>query len=116
MTWVFERIRTAFRIQSKGVDLLDAMESVYDEDKDNSYDVSFMKIKDQFEDLLSPAGTLFHGVALDTDEAMSPISESMITIQWLKSIHPSLPKHIKEKHSHLFTREKPNWPTYSLTL
>ena len=92
------------------------MESVYDEDKDNSYDVSFMKIKDQFEDLLSPAGTLFHGVALDTDEAMSPISESMITIQWLKSIHPSLPKHIKEKHSHLFTREKPNWPTYSLTL
>ena len=58
---------------------------------------------------LSPAGTLFHGVALDTDEAMSLISESMITIQWLKSIHPNLPKHIKEKHSHLFTREKPNW-------
>ena len=33
----------------------------------------------------------------------------MITIQWLKSAHPSLPKHIKDKHGHLFTPEKPNW-------
>ena len=28
---------------------------------------------------------------------------------WLKSIHWGLPKHIKERHSHLFTKDKPNW-------
>ena len=33
----------------------------------------------------------------------------MKTIQGLKSIHPDLPKHIKEKHAHLFSQSKPNW-------
>ena len=48
-----------------------------------------------------------HGEALETDEALTPLAESMITIQWLKSINPNLPKHIRERHSHLFTTEKP---------
>ena len=109
MEWVLLRIKTAFRIQSKGIDLYTATEAGYDEDKDPSYDVSFMKMKDMFEDLLSPAGTQFHGDALDTEESLTPLSESMITIQWLRSIHPDLPKHIKERHAHLFTQSKPNW-------
>lgn len=109
MEWVLLRIKTAFRIQSKGVDLFTATEAGYEEDKDQSYDVSFMKMKDMFEDLLSPSGTQFHGDALDTEESLTPLAESMITIQWLKSIHPELPKHIKERHAHLFTQSKPNW-------
>ena len=109
MEWVYMRIKTAFRIQSKGADLFNATEAVYDEDKDASYDVSYMKMKDLFEDLLSPAATKYHGEPLDTDEALTPLAESMITIQWLRSIHPDLPKHIKDRHSNLFTAEKPNW-------
>ena len=109
MEWVFNRIKTAFRIQSKGVDLFTAAEAGFDDEKDASYDVSYMKMKDMFEDLLSPSGTNYHGEALDTDETLTPMSESMITIQWLRSINPSLPRHIKERHSHLFTDEKPNW-------
>ena len=65
--------------------------------------------EDIFEDLLSPAGTQFRGDALDTEESLTPLSESMITIQGLKSIHPDLPKHIKERHAHLFSQSKPNW-------
>ena len=109
MEWVLTRIKTAFRIQTKGVDLFDATETGYDEEKDGSYDIAYMKMKDQFEDLLSDSGTKYHGDVLATAEAMTPLAESMITIQWLKSIHPGLPKHIKEKHSHLFSDEKPNW-------
>ena len=109
MEWVLLRIKTAFRIQSKGADLYTATEAGYDDDKDSSYDVSYMKMKDLFEDLLSPTGTKYHGDELDTDEALTPLAESMITIQWLKSIHPDLPKHIKERHAHLFTQSKPNW-------
>ena len=109
MEWVLARIKTAFRIQTKGVDLYDATEAGYNEEKDDSYDIAYMKMKDQFEDLLSDSGSKYHGEILDTAEAMTPLAESMITIQWLKSIHPGLPKHIKEKHSHLFSDEKPNW-------
>lgn len=78
MEWVFLRIKTAFRIQSRGIDLYTATVAGYDEDKDPSYDVSFMKMKDIFEDLLSPAGTQFRGDALDTEESSTPLSESMI--------------------------------------
>ena len=107
--WVFVRIKTAFRIQSKGVDLYTATEEGFDEENDSSTDVSFMKMKDGFEDLLSTEGTMYHGEPLETDEALTPLAESIIVIQWLRSIHPLLPKHIKERHSHLFTPEKPNW-------
>ena len=109
MEWVLARIKTAFRIQTKGIDLYDATEAGYDEEKDDSYDIAYMKMKDQFEDLLSDKGSKYHGEVLATAEAMTPLAESMITIQWLKSIHPGLPKHIKERHSHLFSDEKPNW-------
>ena len=109
MDSILLRIKTAFRIQSRGIDLYTATVAGYDEDKDASYDVSFMKMKDIFEDLLSPAGTQFRGDALDTEESSTPLSESMITIQGLKSIHPDLPKHIKERHAHLFSQSKPNW-------
>ena len=109
MEWVLKRIKTAFRIQSKGVDLYDATENGFDEDKDDSYDISYLKMKDQFEDLLSAQGTKYHGEALVTAEAMTPLTESLITIQWLKSINIDLPKHIKDRHSHLFTDDKPNW-------
>lgn len=109
MEWVLKRIKAAFRIQSKGVDLYDATETGYDEEKDDSYDIVYMKMKDQFDDLLSTKGAKYHGEPLTTAEAMTPLCESIITIQWLKSIHPGLPKHIKERHSHLFTEDKPNW-------
>ena len=109
MEWVLRRIKAAFRIQSKGVDLYDAVECGYNEDENDSYDICYLKMKDQFEDLLSDRDTKYHGEPLRTAESMTPLSESMITIQWLKSIHPSLPKHIKDRHSHLFTDDKPNW-------
>ena len=51
MEWILKRIRTAFRLQSKGINFYDATLKGYDEDRDGSYDVAFMKLKDMFEDL-----------------------------------------------------------------
>ena len=65
--WVFARIKTAFRIQSKGVDIYTANEEGFDEENDSSTDVSFMKMKVGLEDLLSIKGTMYHGEPLETD-------------------------------------------------
>ena len=109
MEWILKRIRTAFRLQSKGINFYDATLKGYDEDKDGSYDVAYMKLKDMFEDLLLPQGSNYQGTRLDTDEALTPLSESFIVIQWLNSIDPRLPKHIKENRTQWFNDTTPSW-------
>ena len=61
MDWIIKRIRTAFRLQSKGINFYDTTLQGYNEDKDGSYDVSYMKLKDMYEDLLLTEGTNYHG-------------------------------------------------------
>ena len=109
MEWILKRIRTAFRLQSKGINFYDATLKGYDEDRDGSYDVAFMKLKDMFEDLLLPQGSNYQGSKLETDEALTPLSESFIVIQWLNSIDPRLPKHIKENRTQWFNDTTPSW-------
>ena len=52
-----------------------------------------------YEDLLLPEGANYHGFQLLTNEALTPLSESLIVIQWLNSIDPRLPKYIKENRT-----------------
>ena len=59
--WILKRIRTAFRLQSKEINFYNATLYGYDEDKDGSYDVSYMKLKDMYEDILLPQGANYHG-------------------------------------------------------
>ena len=99
---ILKRIRTAFRLQSKGINFYGTTKQGYDEDKDGSYDVAYMKMKNMFEDLLLPQGANYYGAKLVTDEALTPLSESFIVIKWLNSIDPRLPKHIKENRTHWF--------------
>ena len=99
MDWIIKRIRTAFRLQSKGINFYDATNQGYNEDKDGSYDVSYMKLKDLYEYLLLPEGANYHGSQLLTNEAFTPLSESFIVILWLNSIDPRLPKYIKENRT-----------------
>ena len=109
MEWILKRIRTAFRLQPKGINFYDATKQGYDEELDGSYDVAYMKMKDMFEDLLLPQGASYHGSKLETDEALTPVSESFIVIQWLNSIDPRLPKHIKENRTQWFNDDTPTW-------
>ena len=44
-----------------------------------------MKMKDRFEDLLSEAGSNFHGEKLDTHEALTPLGESSVVIRKFKT-------------------------------
>ena len=77
----------------------DAILKGFNEDKDGSYDVAYMKLKDMYEDLLLPEGANYHGSQLQTNEALTPLSESFVVIQWLNSIDSRLPKHIKENRT-----------------
>ena len=74
MDWIIKRIRTAFTLQSKGINFFDATLQGYNEDKDGSYDVTFMKLKDMYEDLL-PEGANYHRSQLLTNKALTPFSE-----------------------------------------
>ena len=109
MDWIIKRIRTAFRLQSKGINFYDATLQGYNEDKDGSYDVSYMKLKDMYEDLLLPESANYHGSQLLINEALTPLIESFIIIQWLNSIDLRLPKHIKENRTHWFNDTTPSW-------
>ena len=60
MDWIIKRIRKAFRLQSKGINFYDGTLQGYNEDKDGSYDISYMKMKDMYEDLLLPEGANYH--------------------------------------------------------
>ena len=71
--------------------------------------MSYMKLKDMYEDLLLPEGANYHGSQLLTNEALTPLSESFIVIQWLNSIDPRLPKHIKENRTQWFNDATPSW-------
>ena len=59
MDWIIKRIRTAFRLQSKGINFYDTTLQGFNEDKDGSYDMSYMKLRDMYEDLLLPEGTYY---------------------------------------------------------
>ena len=109
MDWILKRIMTAFRLQSKGINFYSATKQGYDEETDGSYNVAYMKMKNMFEDLLLPQGSNYHGTELETDEALTPLSESFIVIQWLNSIDPKLTKHIQENRTQWFNDETPTW-------
>ena len=62
--WIIKRIITAFRLQSKGIIFYDTTLQSYNEDKDGSYDILYMKLKDMYKDLLLPHGANYHGSQL----------------------------------------------------
>ena len=62
-----------------------------------------------YEGLLLPEGTNYHGSQLLSNEALTPLSESLIIIQWLNSINPRLPKHIKENRTQWLNDATPSW-------
>ena len=45
MEWILKRIRTAFRLESKGINFYDTTLKRFDEEKDGSYDVAYMNLK-----------------------------------------------------------------------
>ena len=75
-----------------------------------------MKLKDMYEDLLLPQGAYYHGTQLDTDEALTPLGESFLVIQWLNSIDSKLPKHIKENRTQWFNERTPSWADIQPTI
>ena len=47
---------------------------------------------------LKTNGLAHHGVPVDEDEELSPTLENTIMLTWLKLIHPSLPKLVKQRY------------------
>ena len=55
-----EIILRLLRLQSKGINFYDATLQGYNEDKNESYGLSYMKLKDMYEDPLLPEGPNYH--------------------------------------------------------
>ncbi|KAJ8344559.1 hypothetical protein SKAU_G00318880 [Synaphobranchus kaupii] len=48
--------------------------------------------------LLRPNGLSHHGEAVTEDEELSPTLENVVVLTWLKLIHPSLPRLVKQRY------------------
>ena len=95
LQWIYDRIQQACQVQTSGRFLVSPFLMQWNKDID-TVDVFFMKLKSAFTEALQPRAAMYHGVALPTPEALTPLSESMIVIKWLQVIHPSLPQHVQD--------------------
>lgn len=108
LQWIYDRIQQACQVQTSGRFLVSPFLMQWNKDID-TVDVFFMKLKSAFTEALQPRAAMYHGVALPTPEALTPLSESMIVIKWLQAIHPSLPQHVQDTKGSLFTAATPTF-------
>ena len=108
IAWIKNRLTQVCNIETTGRHLPKVLDIKYNRGEESP--AAFIeRIKSSFMDSLVPAGTMYHGTALRTNESMSPTFESMIIIQCLKAIHPDLPDFIMNNKGMLFTASTPNF-------
>ena len=95
---IWQLIRLHYGFQSTGGHFLDLAEICIQPDE-RPEDL-YQRIMAFFEDNLmtTDCGVTHHGVAIDTDEDLTPTIENTIVVMWLKLIHPGLPRLVKQKY------------------
>ena len=111
-TWVLEKIKETFSLQTKGVGFLAGAELKFEYAPDSAtesftYQQGFMAIKDFYSSSLLKTGDRSRGKALIANEVLSPMSENFIVERWLDSIDPRLRAHVKNTRGALITAERP---------
>ncbi len=95
---IWQAIRTHYGFQSSGAHFLDFAEIKLEphEKPEDLYQRLMAFVEDNL--LLSDGGITHHGDAVTEDEDMSPSLENMIILTWLRLLHPSLPKLVKQRY------------------
>lgn len=95
---IWQAIRLHFGFQSSGAHFLDFAEIKLEADE--SHEDLFQRLMAFVEDnLLAVGGGISHHLELpSSNEDISPSLENMIVLQWLKLIHPELPRLVKQRY------------------
>ena len=108
LSWIFKRVAKLCNIQIGGRHLVNAWNLKWDKQRETP-DVFFLRVRSAMAECLMPAGSKYHAEVLTNPEVFTPLSESLVTIRWLDSMHPRLAQHIAENKASLFTSDKPNF-------
>ena len=98
LSYIWQAIRTHFGFQSTGGHFLDFSEIklLPDERPETLYQRILAFVSDNL--LTVEGGISHHGELIDQDEELSPTIENLITITWLRLLHPSLPCLVKQRY------------------
>ena len=94
---IWQAIRLHYGFQSTGAHILDLSDIKLEPDE-RPEDL-YQRLVAFVEDNLVSANSLTHmGEKLSEDEDLSPTLENVIVLIWLRTIHPELPKLVKQKY------------------
>ena len=107
--WVIDRIKTTFKLETKGIGFLAGGNIKIDFGEDGqTHQQGFQAVKEFYCNSLQKGGSMYRGRALTVHETLTPLSENFIVEKWLEMIDPKLKQHIAQTRGHLFTTDKPN--------
>ena len=95
LEFIWQTIRQQFGFQVTGAHLIDFSEIhlAADERPEDLYQRLMAFVKDS---LLCANGLTHHGEHVPEDEELAPTLENFIVLTWLRLIHPSLPRLVKQ--------------------
>ena len=95
--FIWQTIREHFGFQVTGAHSLDFAD-MHLEAHERPEDLYQRLIASVEDSLLRPNGLRHHGEQMTEDEELSPTLENLVVLTWLKLIHPSLPKLVKQRY------------------
>ena len=98
LNYIWQAIRTHFGFQSTGSHFLDFsdIKLLPDERPETLYQRILAFVSDNL--LKIGGGIKHHGENISEDEELSPTIENLITVTWLRLVHPSLPRLVKQRY------------------
>ena len=108
-TWVTDKIKSTFKLDTKGMGFLagGGIKIDYGEDG-QTYAQGLQATREFYCNSLQKKGTKYKGKILEKNESLTPLGENFIVETWLNGIHPKAKAHIVQTRGHLITDERPN--------
>ena len=96
LEFIWQTIRQHFGFQVTGAHFID-FSDIHLEADERPEDLYQRLIAFVEDSLLRSNGLSHHGEAMPEDEELSPTLENLVVLSWLKLIHPSLPRLVKQR-------------------
>ena len=107
--WVIDRIKTTFKLDTKGMGFLAGSEIKIDYGEDGqTFAQGLQATREFYCNSLQKKGTKYKGKELDKNEPLTPLGENFIVETWLNGIHPKAKAHIMQTRGHMITDDRPN--------
>ena len=97
LEFIWQTIRQHFGFQVTGAHFID-FSDIHLEADERPEDLYQRLIAFVEDSLLRSNGLSHHGEAMPEDEELSPTLENLVVLSWLKLIHPSLPRLVKQRY------------------